>query len=277
MSSSWDKKRIGCRPAHFSGIMGFFKSQTILVCMIFILLYNSGLELLSSVGKKERRHPSIQNDAKRRKKSVDKIMLDLAIHQPALLSHSKLNRGRPDIVHLCLLQYLFSTSVRQDHKDFSMIVHAVDNKYFEVPHSWKPPAHYLRFRGLMEQLLDKGKLKISEKGRVNLKTGSVADILTTIEAQTSSQPKLLVLSSHGQSHSKLELSTKLLSQQKQENPLVVLIGGFQQGGMPPHIQEQIQSYPAESWALPGGRLPSWKVVNDLLSCYECGLNNSESR
>ena len=232
--------------------------------MLTILLYNSGLELLNSLTKKELNHPSIKNDIKRRKKDVNKILLDLVIHQPALLSNSKLNRGRPDIVHICLLQYLFSPLVLENKNDLKFIIHSVNDTYFEVPHSWRPPTHFYRFRGLMEQFLERKKLKVSNKEKMTLQEGSVEDVLGKLQFE-----KVIAFTSHGESIGMQEFSEKMSSYLVQDSNFIILIGGFQHGGIPENIAELLKTKSnVEKITLPGGRLPSWKVLSNILYVIE---------
>ncbi len=65
-------------------------------------------------------------------------------------------RGRPDILHSALL--LTQDSILNKSRILRVIIHTIDDKVIYVNNSWRPPRHYLRFLGLMEQLFESGQV-----------------------------------------------------------------------------------------------------------------------
>ena len=240
--------------------------------MLFFLLYNCGLELLDSLPLKIQKHAAIKNDIKKRKKKQSEILLDLAIHQSAFNSKDQLNRGRPDIVHQCVLQFLFSSLIHpsEEHRNINkprLLIHSINNTYFEVSPLWRPPTHYLRFRGLLEQLYSQKSLKISNEESLLLKTGSLNKIITSINPQ-----KIVIFSSHGkESPQTLHTFAKnIYSYHTDPDPILCLIGGYQHGPPPKLDLPKINKINTKITylTLEGGRLPSWKVLSKALQGIE---------
>ena len=243
--------------------------------MITFLLYNSGLELLNSLPEKLLKHPAIKNDLRKRKKKPSEVLLDLAVHQSAFDSKDKLNRGRPDIVHQVLLQYLFSPLIHpsgnNQNSNLHLLIHTSSNKYFEIPSSWRPPLHYLRFRGLLEKLLHKRSLVVSEEDSITLELGTVKQIIQKVKpssiinftSHTASEP----LSLHA-------FANFLTDHYKSPKMVLCLIGGYQHGKIPDSILKQLKESKVKihDVSLEGGRLPSWKVLSTSLQGIEWNLS-----
>lgn len=243
--------------------------------MITFLLYNSGLELLDSLPEKLLKQPAIKNDLRKRKKKPSEVLLDLAVHQTAFNSKDKLNRGRPDIVHQVILQYLFSPLIHpsgtQQSSNLQLFIHTSSNKYFEVLPSWRPPLHFLRFRGLLEKLLHKKSIVISTEDSLTLENGNIKQLIQKIKPQ-----KIINFTSNAHSeplslHSFADLLTGYYTSTE---TFLCLIGGYQHGQMPDGIKKQItdSKVKIQEISLQGGRLPSWKVLSISLQALE--WNNS---
>ena len=246
--------------------------------MITFLLYNSGLELLNSLPEKLLKQPAIRNDLRKRKKKPSEVLLDLAVHQSAFDSKDILNRGRPDIVHQVILQYLFSPLIHPSGNNkpskLHLLIHSRNNKYFEVPSSWRPPLHFLRFRGLLEKLLHKRSLVVSEEDSITLEMGNVKQIIQKVKPSI-----VLNFTSHGISRplSLHAFANVLTDHYKSPEIVLCLIGGFQHGKIPDPILKQLKESKVKlnDISLEGGRLPSWKVVSISLQAIEWNLSRSD--
>ncbi len=127
---------------------------------VFVFL-ESSLEL---VPKSIAKHPSVIADARRRKKRPTEIILDDSKHHLAMKGlKNREKRGRPDILHYCLLLLLDSPF----SADFDIYVHTVNGKIIWINNETRLPRNYNRFVGLMEDLFKK-KVILSE-GKVLLK------------------------------------------------------------------------------------------------------------
>lgn len=246
--------------------------------MITFLLYNSGLELLNSLPEKVLKHPGIKHDLRKRNKKPSEVLLDLAIHQSALESKDKVNRGRPDIVHQVILQYLFSPLIHpsgnNEDSKLQLLVHTSSNKYFEVPSSWRPPLHFLRFRGLLEKLLHKRSLVVSEEDSITLELGTVKQIIQKVNPST-----IINFTSHAASEplSLHAFADVLTDYYKSPKTVLCLIGGYQHGKIPEAVLKQLKESKVkiQNIALEGGRLPSWKVMSISLQALEWNLSRTD--
>ena len=74
--------------------------------MLNLFFVESSLEL---VPRKIARHPSVTRNAQREGKNPEGVLLDRSLHHHAMLSLPEAEkRGRPDIIHFCLLEALGS-------------------------------------------------------------------------------------------------------------------------------------------------------------------------
>jgi rRNA pseudouridine-1189 N-methylase Emg1 (Nep1/Mra1 family) len=148
-----------------------------------------------------------------------------------------------------------------------LLIHSINNNFFEVPSSWRPPSHYIRFRGLLEFLYSKNYLKISNDEEINLENGTLNQIIEKINPKT-----ILVFTSHGnQEPETIQNFSKLLSSYySASEPIVCLIGGYQYGPAPDRLLSTLKDKKIKvvEITLPGGRLPSWKVLNLALYSIE---------
>ena len=235
--------------------------------MIYFLLYNAGLELLDVLPEKMLLHSAIKNDLKKRNKKPSNSIIDLAVHQSAFYSNDQDNRGRPDIVHHCLLQFLFSSLVHpkfDNDKNFNvqLFIHTISNAYFEVPPTWRVPSHYFRFRGLMEVLLSKKQLKVSATENILLQFGNVPQIIDKLGIQ-----KIILFTSHGKESEYLKLKDNLKNYFKSTEKILFLIGAYQHGETA-KIISSLDKTKITNITFPGGRLPAWKVLSTIISILE---------
>jgi len=102
-------------------------------------------------------HPSVARHARKRGRPPRDILLDAAMHHQAMRRlPGREYRGRPDIVHVTLLVALDAPLCR--HTGCRLLVHTVGDLVIEVDPSTRLPRNYLRFTGLMEQLLREGRI-----------------------------------------------------------------------------------------------------------------------
>ncbi|QKR00409.1 16S rRNA methyltransferase [Metallosphaera tengchongensis] len=99
-------------------------------------------------------HPSVVKNARKFGKNPTEVLLDISLHYYAMSKLSnKEKRGRPDILHNALTMLLTYPSFQGE-----VYVHTVDSKIIWVSSKMRPPKNYLRFVGLMEQLLVNGRI-----------------------------------------------------------------------------------------------------------------------
>ena len=117
-------------------------------------------------------HVDVIRSSRIRKKRAEEMLLEDYLHYRAIrkLERSE-KRGRPDILHRCLLLAL-------DSNLFSEIyVHTVQNLLIKIDVNTKLPRTYERFRGLMEKLLLEGKIEAGGKVLLEVVDYKLEDVL----------------------------------------------------------------------------------------------------
>ncbi len=102
-------------------------------------------------------HPAVVKNAKRRGKKPSETLLDVSLHYSAMRKlRDREKRGRPDILHITLLNLLSSPLNLEGLME--IYVHTYGDYVVAIDPSIKLPRNYLRFVGLMEQLLTLGRI-----------------------------------------------------------------------------------------------------------------------
>lgn len=195
-------------------------------------------------------HPSVINYARRRGKRPEEVLLDSTYHHSALRKlEDGERRGRPDIVHICLLNALESIANKEGL--LRVYVHTRNDEVIYIKPETRIPRNYNRFVGLMESLFKKGAvpeglelLRIEEK--------NLDDLISEVGPD-----EVFVMHESGQRMRPHEFG-KLLSEF--ENPLVV-VGGFPHGDFKRNI-------PSRKISLYQDPLMAWTVVNEVIINFE---------
>jgi rRNA small subunit pseudouridine methyltransferase Nep1 len=143
--------------------------------LLNLVLAESALEL---VPREILSRPAIVSDSKRRGKGPGEILLDRSFHHSAMhnLKDSE-KRGRPDLVHVTLLS-VTGTPLYLDG-GVRVFVHTYPDVVLEIEEKTRIPKNYLRFRGLMEDVLSGGSggrlIKESRMGIRELSRSIAAD------------------------------------------------------------------------------------------------------
>lgn len=117
--------------------------------MITIVLFDASIEIPPP---EIRNHPAIVNDARRRNRGADQILLYLPKHRFAMGKLENFEkRGRPDITHRSLLLILDSPLNRLGL--LRILVRTINNEIFEFSPKVRLPKDFYQFEGLMVQLL----------------------------------------------------------------------------------------------------------------------------
>ena len=116
--------------------------------MLSIILAESSLEL---VPVELQNHPSVLSHGKKNGKKPSNILLDNSWHFAAMKDlENELKRGRPDLVHVCLLSICGSPLYLENK--ISVYVHTINDMVITLRNQVRIPKSYHRFEGLMEQL-----------------------------------------------------------------------------------------------------------------------------
>ncbi len=120
------------------------------------------------------KHPVIVANAKRRGKSPERILLDDSKHHYAMkYLEDREKRGRPDIVHQCLLLLLDSKMGRE----VDVFVHTIRGEIIRIDPETRLPRNLNRFIGLMEDLFVKTRIEAEGKTLVELTELSLRDVV----------------------------------------------------------------------------------------------------
>lgn len=218
----------------------------------YIIIADSELELVPEAIHDER---SVQTNARARGKHPGKILLDASHHHPAFgrLPEAE-RRGRPDIVHFCMLLCLDSSlSVEGNLKVF---VHTRNDDVIAVKPETRLPPHYIRFIGLIESLYEQRVVPSRENALLELRQG------VTLEALVGAlkPDQVLVLEQDG---AEVSPGEKLVDPKAER--VVVIVGGFSKGKFRSDISK------LNPMIISFGKRPmkAWTAVSRLLCSIEC--------
>jgi rRNA small subunit pseudouridine methyltransferase Nep1 len=201
------------------------------------------------------RHPSVKRNAKRRGKRAEETLLDRSLHHYAMdkLSEAE-KRGRPDILHFCMLEAMGSPLNRKGQ--LRLWANTLQGYNVEVAPSTRPPRDCFRFNSLMEQLFVNGKVPTdSNEPLMKLSKASLGDLI-----KRTSPSKVIALSSHGESSNFPDVAKLLYDE---ESPMV-LIGAYPKGAMKAEtldLADEVYSVYPES-------LEAWTVTSRIVYEYE---------
>jgi len=161
------------------------------------------------------RESSVRRDAERRAQEPCGILLDRSVHHSAMLKLGDgYRRGRPDLVHLTLLN-VTSTPLHQEGKA-RVYIQTIDDSVLEFGEGARPPKSYARFRNLVEKLL----VERPEEGLVRVRKATLPQLLKGLGADFAAG-----LSVQGVPERLEELAGELALR---KDPAVV-VGGFPRG------------------------------------------------
>lgn len=223
--------------------------------MLNLLFTETSLEL---VPEEILLHPSVRRNAKRRNKRPEETLLDRSLHHYAMdkLRDSE-KRGRPDIIHFCLLLAMGSPLNRMDKLRVSF--NTINGFSVYVDPSARPPRDCIRFNNLMEQLLIHGAVPIEGEPLMRLTREYLGK-----QVQRLDPSRVIALSSHGEQSSFEEIAKMLAIE---SNP-VVFIGAYPTGPMSPKVLELVD----EVYSVYPESLEAWTVTSRIIYEYEQQIN-----
>ena len=196
-------------------------------------------------------HPSVRRNAKRRDRRPEETLLDRSLHHYAMdrLPDSE-RRGRPDIIHFCLLEAMGSPLNRSGL--LRVWVSTIGGQVIEVDPSTRPPRDYNRFKSLMEQLLLGGRAPPGgEPPLLKLRDLSLKGLVEELKPS-----RVVALTSHGESGSFESLGRSLSA----EACPMAFVGAYPAGAMGPETtslaDEKVCVYPES--------LEAWTVTSRLI-------------
>jgi rRNA small subunit pseudouridine methyltransferase Nep1 len=216
---------------------------------LIIFLVECGLELIP---KQLENHPAIRKNLD--EKNYASLLLDNAIHHSAMVKlENREKRGRPDIIHNCLLHALGSPCNKNGLLLF--YVHTIHDRIFHFDPELRISRNYNRFKGIMAKLLMEGNIS-------STKTNLISEIREPIDVILKNIKKrdIKLLSSHAKLiRHHLTIFPKDISKNE-----VVIIGGFQKG----YFSEKILELGKELISISKYSLDASIVVNKIINFYE---------
>jgi rRNA small subunit pseudouridine methyltransferase Nep1 len=183
--------------------------------MLHLVIADSELE---TVPAEIANHRVIKWHARKRGRKPTELILNSSLHHPAMNRlKDRERRGRPDIVHFCLLTALDSPLNIEGL--MRVYVHTRNNKIMRVNPSVNLPRMYNRFEGLMEQLFMTGEVPPG-KSLLTLEDGSLAGLVLEIGAK-----RRIVMTEKGEKKTLDELFRDM----GREDEVCVVVGGFPHG------------------------------------------------
>lgn len=221
------------------------------VSAMILVLAEAALEL---VPRELWRHPAVVKDARRRGKEPGRILLDRARHHTAMATlRSSERRGRPDIVHMCMLAFQYS--LLNAAGKGSMFVHAINDVVIKIRPDTRPPKNYYNFVGLMEQLLAEGRVPPRGDPLMVVERKKLRDLLEELGG------RWVVLHERGRRADPLELGRGLADS-------VVVVGGFPHGDFE---NKWVVEEAAGVYRIGDRPLDAWQVVAKAVALAEIAL------
>ncbi len=214
-----------------------------------IILADCGLELIP---KQIRKHSAVQRNLS--SKNYSSQLLDNALHHSAMkdLKDSE-KRGRPDILHVCLLYALGSPLNKSGN--LNLFGHTLNDKIFKFNPELRIARNFNRFKGLMAKLLIDGEITANGTSLITQIDTSVKNLIERLN-----KSEIILFSSKG----KLVKTPKEVFPDAKSQNYIAIIGGFQKGG----FSEEILSLSDNLISISKHPLDAWNVVGKVITYFE---------
>ncbi len=217
--------------------------------MLSLVLAESALELVPET---IQYHPSVISHANKLEKNPSDILLDNSWHFAAMKGiENELKRGRPDIVHLCLLEAC--TIPLYLETKIKVFLHTQDNKVIFMGDKVRIPKSYHRFAGLIEKLFKEKIVESNGEKLLELKEMNFSQLLDHIKPK-----KVIGFSTQGDLESYQNIASTL------DDDSCIVIGGFQKG----HFSELVKKRIDKLFSVDKKSLEAHVVVGRTLYEYE---------
>jgi len=199
-------------------------------------------------------HPAVARNAAKRSKPPTEVLLDVSIHYPAMkklpLKHK---RGRPDIVHISLLEALESPLNKAGMLE--VYVYTIQGHAIIIDPSTRLPRNYNRFTGLFEQLFKEGRIPPgSGEPLILVKTMPLESLLKTMNVNG------VTLLRETCEHRRVD---EVVGEALREG-LAIGIGGFPHGD----FEEDTLRHASKCYSIYREPLATWIVTSRIISSAE---------
>lgn len=222
--------------------------------MLTLILAESSIELIPKTIVND---PSVISDAKRRRKKPEQLILDRSYHHKAInrLSNSE-KRGRPDIIHITLLNCLGSPLNMTGR--LTTYVHTIEDFIIEISSRTRIPRNSERFKGILEQLFEAHRVPTTGKPLLQLRKSSLKELIKKV-----SPSYIGVLTTQGKYENPTNLGHLIVNQKKP----ILIIGGFSKG----HFTKETLKLADQTINIFPKGLESWTVASKVIFAYEQAL------
>ena len=194
--------------------------------MLSLIIAEASLEL---VPRELYKHNAITAYCRKMGKRPSEILLDNSWHFGAMKGiPNEIKRGRPDLVHFCLLEACTIPLYQED--EISVYVHTIDDKVITVGERVRFPKSYHRFAGIMEQLFANRKIESDGQTLFQMKSMSFSELIDELDPD-----QVIGLSSEGKK-SRYESVAKTCTDET-----CLVIGGFPKGEFFDSTKDRIDS------------------------------------
>ena len=216
---------------------------------LILVLVECGLELIP---KHIRDHPAVKKNLSSRIYSSQ--LLDNSLHFSAMKNlKNREKRGRPDIIHSCLLNALGSPLNK--NRNLIIFIHTINDKIYEFNPEIRIARNYNRFKGLMSKLLIDGSIETGNSKLITQFKGDLKELIIKFE-----DPEVCILSSKG----KLINEFKDLFIEGIDKNYIAIIGGFQKSG----FSKDIFNMSKNLISISPHTLDAGVVTNRIITYYE---------
>ncbi|MFP4006078.1 MAG: 16S rRNA methyltransferase [Candidatus Hadarchaeia archaeon] len=218
--------------------------------MLHLILADSELE---RVPKEISGEPLIREEARKRGKDPTEILLNSNYHHGIMEEMvDSYRRGRPDLVHVCML-YALESPLNKDNM-LRLYIHTRNDEVIKVKPKTRIPRSFNRFVGLIEQLFKEGGVPPGDP-LMELEKSSLKDIVKEIQPE-----RTFIFSSKGVDLTETNCKHDFSS----EDPLCAVIGGFPKGDFISNV-ESLSDSVVSIYPKP---LNSVTVVGHVIQIYE---------
>ncbi len=227
--------------------------------MLHLILADAELETVPPEIASDR---TVRWQARRRGRRPTELLLDSNYHYVAMRRLPEADRrGRPDIVHLCLLLALDSPLNREGL--LRLYVHTRHDKLVTVDPATRIPRAQNRFAGLLEQLFLIGAVP-PERPLLRIEDSSLSDIIRRIGAA-----KVITFIERGEKKTYGELFQGL----SREDEVCVIVGAFPHGD----FRSDVAKLSDELVCVDPERLEAATVTARAIYAYEEALSIQKKR
>ena len=217
---------------------------------LIIFLVECGLEIIP---KKLRNHPAIKKNIIEHNYSSQ--LLDTALHHSAMNKLPNFRkRGRPDILHACLLNILGTPANKAGL--IKLYVHTLHDRIFEFNPEIKLARNYNRFKGLMAKVLIDGDISTNGKFLIRELDNELNKIIASFH-----ETDIILCSSKGKI---LSNYSDLFKKDVLPKNYLVIIGGFQKG----YYSNEFNNLDVNRISVSQYSLDAWIVVSKIINLYE---------